>query len=75
LPESAETATNQNDISASDAQALKIGTYRQLKSESYLEMKSATIESQKSFSTRNLRKLADQFPEIAKLNAKEGEFL
>jgi hypothetical protein len=64
-----------NDISTSDAQALKTGTYRQLKSKSYGEMKSATIESQKALTRGIKEELANQFPEIAKLNAKEGELL
>jgi hypothetical protein len=72
LPESAETATNQNDISASDAQALKTGTYRQLESESYGEMKSATIESQKALARGSKEELADQFPQNCKIERERG---
>ena len=64
-----------NEIPASDAQALKQGTYRQLKSKAYGEMKSATIESQKALARGMKEELAEQFPEIAGLNAKESKLL
>jgi hypothetical protein len=64
-----------NEIPASDAQAMKQGTYQQLKGKSYGELKSATIESQKALARGLKEELVQQFPEIGKLNAEEGKLL
>lgn len=63
------------DIPAADAQALKSGTYQQLKGKSYGELKSATIESQKALARGIKEELATQFPEIGGMNAREGQLL
>jgi hypothetical protein len=60
-----------NDISASDAQALKTGTYRQLKSKSYGEMKSATIASQKAL-TRDQRRTSGPVSRNCKIERERG---
>jgi hypothetical protein len=54
------------------AGALKTGTYRQLESESYGEMKSATIESQKALARGSKEELADQFPQNCKIERERG---
>jgi len=64
-----------NEISASDAQALKQGTYRQIGSKAYGELSSATKESQKALARGIKEELADQFPEIVPKNAQEAKLL
>ena len=64
-----------NEIYASDAQKLKQGTYRQIKSKAYGEMKSATTESQKALARGIKEELAEQFPEIIPKNAQEAKLL
>jgi hypothetical protein len=63
---------NNQPIPAAEAQAMKVGTYQQLKGKAYGELKSATIESQKALARGIKEELAAQFPELATLNAKEG---
>lgn len=63
------------DIPASDAQALKKGTYQQLKSKAYGELKNASIESQKALARGLKEELVAQFPEIADLNARESNLI
>lgn len=60
------------NIAAADAQALKQGTYRQLKGKSYGELKSATIEAQKSLARGLKEELNTAFPELKNLNAQES---
>lgn len=62
-------------MTAAEAQAMKQGTYRQLKSRSYGELKSATVEAQKALARGLKEELAAQFPEIDTLNAREGMLL
>lgn len=62
-------------IPAAQAQALKQGTYQQLKGRSYGELKSATIESQKALARGLKEELATAFPEISGLNAQESRFI
>jgi hypothetical protein len=64
-----------NEIPVNQAQALKQGTYSQLKSKAYGELGSATVEAQKALARGLKEELADQFPEIAGLNAKESKLL
>lgn len=64
--------TQPGEIPAADAQALKVGTYRQLGSKAYGELKGATIESQKALARGIKEELANQFPELSSLNAAEG---
>lgn len=68
-------ANQPNEIPAADAQALKSGTYQQLKGRAFGELKSATIEAQKSLARGIKEELQVQFPEIQGLNAEEGRAL
>jgi hypothetical protein len=68
-------ATHPNEIPASDAQALKIGTYQQLKSAAYGTLKSSTIEAQKALARGIKEELVTQFPELKDLNAQESQLL
>lgn len=71
-----EFLKNQPDqIPVQDAQALKVGTYRQLKAKAYGEMKSASIEAQKSLARGIKEELVNQFPELTNLNAQEGKLI
>jgi hypothetical protein len=64
-----------NNIAASDAQALKQGTYQQLKSTAYGTVKNSTIEAQKALARGIKEELVTQFPELKDLNAKESQLL
>lgn len=64
-----------NEIPAAQAQAIKQGTYQQLSSKSYGELRSATIESQKALARGIKEELANQFPELSKLNAQDSRLL
>lgn len=66
---------NPDAMSASDAQALKVGTYRQLSSRNYSEQSSATIEAQKQLARGLKEEIETQFPEISSLNSKESQLL
>jgi len=63
------------EIPAAKAQEIKQGTYKQLKAKAYGELKSAAVESQKALARGIKEELAEQFPEIADLNAKESKLL
>lgn len=65
---------NPGPIPAADAQAMKVGTYRQLSSKAYGEMQTATKESQKALARGIKEELAQQFPELTQLNAQESKF-
>lgn len=67
--------TQPGNIRAIDAQALKQGTYQQLKGRAYGELKGATIEAQKALARGLKEELVTQFPELANLNAKDSQFL
>lgn len=62
------------EIPLSDAQALKQGTYQQIK-KSYGQMSSAAVESQKALARGLKEEIATQFPEIGDLNAKESQLI
>src|SRR5579864_40559 len=62
------------NIPASQAQALKQGTYAQLKGK-YGELSSATVEAQKALARGIKEELANQFPEINALNAQESKLI
>ncbi len=68
-------ASQPADIPATQAQALKQGTYQQLKSKAYGELKSADIESQKALARGLKEELARQIPEIGDLNARESQLI
>lgn len=61
-------------ISAVDAQSLKKGTYKQIGSRAYGEVKGAQIEAEKSLARGLKEELEVQFPEIKGLNAQEAKF-
>lgn len=63
------------NLTAAEAQAMKQGTYRQLKGKAYGEMKTAEIEAQKALARGLKEELAAQFPELTALNAKEGALI
>lgn len=56
-------------IPAAKAQAIKQGTYAQLKSQSYGQLKSAEVESQKALARGIKEELEQQFPELSQQNA------
>jgi hypothetical protein len=62
-------------ITAEEAQALKTGTYRQLKNRAFGELKSADIEAQKALARGLKQELEKQFPELETLNAQESALL
>lgn len=64
-----------NQIPAADAQAMKKGTYQQLKSKAYGELKGASIESQKALARGLKEELANAFPELNDLNAKDSQLI
>jgi hypothetical protein len=66
--------TQPGKIAAPDAQALKVGTYQQVKNK-FGEMGTAQIEAQKALARGLKEELAAQFPELNSLNAKEGSLL
>ena len=61
-------------MNAADAQAMKQGTYQVLKGK-YGEQGSASVEAQKALARGLKEEIADQFPEIGKLNADESRLL
>lgn len=63
------------NIPAVKAQALKQGTYQQLKSKAYGEMQTASVEAQKSLARGLKEELAKQFPELNQLNAMDSKLL
>ena len=63
------------NLSAAEAQAMKQGTYRQLKGRAYGELKRAEVEAQKALARGLKEELAAQFPELNALNAKEGALI
>jgi hypothetical protein len=64
-----------NQIPAADAQALKQGTYRQIKDKNYGDLSTATKEAQKSLARGIKEELEAQFPEIKGLNADQAKFI
>ncbi len=65
--------TQPKNIPASQAQALKQGTYQVLGDKAYGEMDSATVEAQKALARGLKEELETQFPEIKGLNAQAGK--
>jgi hypothetical protein len=60
---------NPQPIPAEAAQAMKQGTYAQLKGKAYGELKSASIEAQKALARGLKEELEGAFPELHNLNA------
>lgn len=63
------------NIPASQAQAMKQGTYQQLSSRAYGELGTATIESQKALARGLKEELANTFPELSGLNAQDSKLI
>jgi len=70
----AQPPTPAPPMNASDAQAMKQGTYRVL-SGKYGEQGSASVEAQKALARGLKEEIATQFPEISNLNAAESRLL
>lgn len=66
--------TTPNKLSAPDAQALKVGTYQQLRGK-YGQLSSASVEAQKALARGIKEEIATAIPEIGKLNARDSQFL
>lgn len=66
-------STQPGQIPAADAQALKQGTYTQLKGKAYGEMQTATKEAQKALARGIKEELNTQFPELKDLNAQDSK--
>lgn len=62
------------EIPASTAQAMKQGTYQQIR-KSYGQLSNATVESQKALARGIKEELASQIPEIGGLNARESKLI
>ncbi len=60
------------DISPVDAQALKQGTYKQLKNRSYGELKNASVEGQKALARGLKEEIEARFPNVKGLNARNS---
>lgn len=67
--------TQPGQIPATQAQALKVGTYRSLGSKSYGEVKGASIEAQKALARGLREEISKLFPEVEGLNLREGGLL
>lgn len=65
--------TKPGEIPASDAQAMKIGTYQQVK-RNYGTLSLASVEAQKALARGAKEELANAFPELNELNAKDSAF-
>ncbi|MGH8337643.1 MAG: hypothetical protein ACRETL_12660, partial [Gammaproteobacteria bacterium] len=70
----AQPATPAPPMSASDAQAMKQGTYQVLRGK-FGEQGSAAVEAQKNLARGLKEEIANQFPEIGNLNAQESKLL
>lgn len=62
-------------IPVAKAQAIKRGTYAQLRNKAYGELKSARIEAEKALARGIKEELAAKYPELTGLNAKEGSLI
>lgn len=62
-------------MTATEAQATKTGTYKQLGKKPYGELKGATVEAQKALARGIKEELNTTIPEIAALNEKESRML
>jgi hypothetical protein len=65
---------NPNQIPIADAQAMKQGTYQQIKN-SYGQLSAATVESQKALARGLKEEIASQFPEVGDLNSRESNLI
>jgi hypothetical protein len=60
-------------MNAVQAQAMKVGTYRNLSDKAYGELQSASIEAQKALARGLKEELENAFPELHDLNAAESK--
>lgn len=67
-------ANQPNEIPIDQAQAMKQGTYQQIR-KSYGQLSNATVESQKALARGLKEEIVNAFPEIGQLNAKESQLL
>ncbi|SRR6266550_909452 len=67
-------ASQPNEISLERAQAVKQGTYQQIK-KSYGQLSTAAVESQKALARGLKEEIAAQFPEIADLNVRDSNLI
>ena len=67
--------TQPANIPAATAQALKQGTYQQLKGRAYGELKTATVEGQKALARGLKEELESLFPNLKKLNLRQSDLL
>lgn len=67
--------TQPEKIPVQRAQDLKTGTYRQLKSKAYGELKGADIEAQKTLARGLKEEIAKEIPKVRELNAEESKLL
>ena len=72
-PASGVGPANIKPIPAADAQAMKQGTYQQLKGKAYGELKSASIEAQKALARGLKEELENAFPELHDTNQALGK--
>lgn len=64
------------DLSLAEAQAVKKGTYRQLRDRAYQgDVKTARVETEKALASAIREEIARQFPEVDALNAREKKLL
>lgn len=64
-----------SQMPAEQAQAVKQGTYRALGDKAYGELKGASIEAQKALARGLKEELANQFPELNDLNARDSRLI
>lgn len=69
------TQTFPGQIPAEQAQAVKQGTYRALGDKAYGEISTASKESQKALARGLKDELAQQFPELSNLNARDSRLI
>jgi len=62
-------------LTLAEAQAEKVGTYRQLKDKAYGELKSSSIEAQKALARGLKEDVYAQYPELQALGAREGALI
>jgi hypothetical protein len=67
------TGTHPGQIPATQAQAIKTGTYQALGEKSFGELKGASIEAQKALARGLKEELENQFPELKNLNAQQKQ--
>lgn len=75
IPVGKGTTPVERPMTLAEAQAEKQGTYRQLKSKAYGELKGADIEAQKNLARGLKEEIVKQYPEIAALNQRDSTLI